>query len=574
MYRHLLLLAVCALLLFSCQSVPDHARYIPKDATAVVGVNTNVLSKKIAWSAITGSKLLDELEKGADMSDARQKAEALKEAGISYSSTLYFYQKADNRYPSNNKMGLVLPLSSEKKWEAYLTKNFKDIRIAPQKEFKTAMLNDKAMAGWNGKVLIIQNPLRLPAPEPAYDPSDTDGVAAPMSVAEALGSIDEAGTLAEMQNAFAQKKENSIIKDDHFQTLAKQNDDIAVFLNYEQVMNTMNNMGLGAAMAQPMFQNTAFTAGINFKDGLIVSDMRYYPSENMEEVTKKMGSKDVDKDLVSRLPGNNLGMVMTYHLDPTALSTMLDKMGMTGLANLSLASQGLNMDEILGAFTGDLGFTINNFRIEEKRVEVDSFMLQFMDTADLIQRNPEMDFLFVMKIKNKATVDKLLGLAQKSGLKSVGNGLYQMGDDAGSGQLLVNNDYIVAGSAAPALQAFAGKSNTAKLPDDARSVVTGHPFGWYIDIQTMLQQISVPAGKGKHADAAMLTGSKKLFRNMELTGGAYKKNAANFQLKVNMMDKSENSLLQLLNLIQQVAAANELDKQERSMENTAQEVLP
>lgn len=575
MTRHLLLFLACALLFASCHSVPDHARYIPRDATAVIGINTNVLGKKIAWSAITGSKLIDELEKGADMSDARQKAEALKDAGISYSSTLYFYQKSDNRYEHNSKMVLVLPLSSEKKWEDYLKKNFKNIQVAPQKDFKTAMLDGKAMAGWNGKVLIIQNPLRQRTSEQLELPvMEGDTTEPEYETIEGWGELDEAGSLAEMQNAFAQKKENSILKDDHFSTLSKQNDDISVFLNYEQVMNSMNGMGMGTAMAQPLFQNTAFTIGVNFKDGLIESDMRYYPSENLKEVVEKMGNTNVPEDMVERLPGNNLAMVMSYHLDPAGLSAALDKMGMTGLANLSLASQGLNMDEILGAFTGDLAFTINNFRIEEKKVEVDSFMLQFMDTSDLINREPVMDFLFVMKIKNKATVDKLLGMAQKSGLKSVGNGFYQMGDDAGSGQLLVNNDYIVAGSSAPAIQAFAGKSNAARLPDPAHAVVTGHPLGFYMDVQAMLQQVPLPAGRDKQADAAMLNGSRKLFRSVELNGGEFRKQASNYQLKINLMDKSENALLQVLNLIQQVAAADQLDKQARHVETDMAEPLP
>lgn len=570
MTRHLLLLLAGALLLFSCQSVPDHARYIPKDATAVVGVNTNVLSKKIAWSAITGSKLLDELEKGADMTDARQKAEALKDAGISYSSTLYFYQKGDNRYEDNNKMTLVLPLSSEKKWEEFLGKNFKTSKIAAQKEFKTAMLDDKAMAGWNGKVLIIQNPLRQKTTEQVEVPSPYDDTTAmpEYQTVEGWGEVDQTATLAELQNAFAQKKENSILKDDHFQKLAKQGDDISLFINYEQLMSTMNNMGMGAAMAQPMFQNAAFTAGINFKDGLIESDMRYYPSENMQEVTKQMGQQNMDKGIIDRLPGDKLGMVMTYHLDPKGISTLLDKMGMTGIANLSLASQGLNMDEILGAFTGDLAFTINNFRVVEKAVEVDSFMLQFMEPSDMVSREPEMDFLFVMKIKNKATVDKLLGLAQQSGLKSVGNGLYQMGDNPDDGQLLVNNEYVVVGNRPAGIQAFSGGKPATGLPQAPKSVVSGHPFGMYVDLQQMLAAVPAKAN-GNYTDAALLSGSKNMFRTLEVTGGEFKQQASHFQMKLALMNKDENALLQLLNLMQQVAAANQLDTPKQPNEDVA-----
>src|SRR5436190_10409051 len=100
MYRitRTLLPAIAALLLLaSCHSVPKHARFIPKDALFVMGVHTGEMRKTLAWSAITGSSLLDEMRKAAG-DKAPEMLKDAENAGIDFSSTLYFYTKSDNRF--------------------------------------------------------------------------------------------------------------------------------------------------------------------------------------------------------------------------------------------------------------------------------------------------------------------------------------------------------------------------------------------------------------------------------------------------------------------------------------------
>ena len=64
----LLLMTIC--IFASCSKSPEHIKYIPKDASVVVGVNTAELGKKIAWDALWGSKLLEEMQQRMDKKDA------------------------------------------------------------------------------------------------------------------------------------------------------------------------------------------------------------------------------------------------------------------------------------------------------------------------------------------------------------------------------------------------------------------------------------------------------------------------------------------------------------------------
>ena len=59
------LFVVCIVFLSSCSSVPDHAKYIPKDASVVVALNIKEIGKTLTWSSIKGSKVLDDLKKGS-----------------------------------------------------------------------------------------------------------------------------------------------------------------------------------------------------------------------------------------------------------------------------------------------------------------------------------------------------------------------------------------------------------------------------------------------------------------------------------------------------------------------------
>jgi hypothetical protein len=103
------------MLLASCQSLPEHTRYIPKDALVVVGLHTGEMSKELAWSAITGSNLLDEMRKagGGKMPDMLKDAE---NAGIDFGSTMYFYSKPDTRFSGSTRMAAVLPVAESKSW--------------------------------------------------------------------------------------------------------------------------------------------------------------------------------------------------------------------------------------------------------------------------------------------------------------------------------------------------------------------------------------------------------------------------------------------------------------------------
>src|SRR6476469_6694328 len=101
--RTVFLLLIATIFFTACNSgIPEHARYIPKDAVAVAGVNLRSLSKKIAWNVITGSKLFKEMQAHIPERNAKEAMAGIEKSGIDFANTLYLYVKTDNRFKGGN----------------------------------------------------------------------------------------------------------------------------------------------------------------------------------------------------------------------------------------------------------------------------------------------------------------------------------------------------------------------------------------------------------------------------------------------------------------------------------------
>ena len=123
---------------------------------------------------------------------------------------------------------------------------------------------------------------------------------------------DLAGLSAEMDNAFGVTKDNSIVSNVHFANLESEGHDITFWLNYGQLMDQYgaNVSGSGVSLSGTLWKDAAFTTGIDFKKGKITGDMRYYLPDEMKELGTELGATNVDKDMLDRLPNQNLDMLL------------------------------------------------------------------------------------------------------------------------------------------------------------------------------------------------------------------------------------------------------------------------
>jgi len=573
--RPAILALVCILFLSACNSVPKHVRYIPKDASIVVGINIKEIGKSLAWSAITGSKLLDEMKANVrDTARGKSIIDGIEDSGIDWMNTVYCYAKPDKRFSNDLKTGLVAPMSDVKAWEAYVNKIAPGIAINKVKDRSEAMFDGKVYAAWNSEVLIVMNTAvqdivheeEVTVAEPiADDAAATEPVAdmADMPTYKWRERVtDTAATLAEMEAAFMITKDASIMDNDRFKKLDKEGNDISVFVAYDGMLNNMSQKTLGMGfdammMTASLWKNAAMTTAVNFEDGKITADMRYYPSDSMKRIASEAGNESIDKDMLSRIPEQQLNMAAGYHLSPKVLKMILDQLNLTGMANLALMESGTNVDEILGAFTGDMVLSLNEFAVNKVTNTPDS-ALAAMYGADEMKSydeyKPQMNLVYALKVNDHSKLEKLLALVQKqTGLAPSAPGVYQipMGGNE-SVNILINDKFIVVSNKAASALAYQ-KGNNGSMPAILNKEIAGHPTGMYVDIKSMLAALDGNMF-GNREDEAILKEVRNLLLSLKMNGGEFKGEANEYHAELNFVNKSENSLVQLLNFAQRVSA--------------------
>lgn len=533
----LLSLALIFLLAFSaCKQMPDHARYIPKDAVAVVGINTKELGKKVAWSMIAGSELLDELAKD----DKKGLVRDLEQAGVEGRSTTYLYFSPDKRYGSKYKMVALIPLADAGKWEAYLKQKSPEATIKAGDKRSEASLNDMMYASWSKDLLMISSVISNETASMHYEYADSTNTVVIDSYSVSSYTPDPTAMTAEMEANFALKKENALVSDNRFTRLEKAGHDITFWVNYDRLMGEVsknNGMGMMGGFSDKLWKNSAMTAGLDFEQGRIAGDIEYFVPDKMKEVYKEMGNGKVDQKMLERLPGQNLNMVMGYSMSPKGLKMMLEKMGVMGLVNLGLSSMGVSADQILEGFSGDIVLSLNGTGQTQQ------------DTS-----TPAFNFTLALKLNKKDNIQRLLDmLAQKGMIISKGGGVYESAEDNGPALVMDASYAVVANNAAQAQAYIDGSAAKTPLAEEARREVAGHSFGMFADFQAILN--SIPAGTGR--DSALSAEMRNLLLNASFNGGDFAGNSFKSRLKVELKDKKENSLVQLLGLAQRLKKARE-----------------
>ena len=547
-FRSILTVLLVLVLFSACSRVPDHAKYIPKDAVAVAGINLKGLGKKIAWNMITGSKLFKEMQKRIPEKSAKDAVSGIEKAGIDAMNTFYIYVKTDTRFAGGNRITALVPLSDASAWEAYVKQTFQNVAIRETGDRKEASLGDNMYVGWNKNLLIIINVMA------AADQND----AADSTMQQAKPATDLAAISAEMANAFGVTKENSIVGNKRFTDLDMEGHDLTFFLNYDQLMSQYMSgnvaQKMGVSLSNTLWKDAGVTAGFDFVKGKITGDMHYYMSPEMNDVCTELGSTNLDKDMMDRLPDQNMDLLLAMHLSPKGIKGMLEKVGVLGLANIGLSAAGLNADNVLDAFTGDMAIVMNDFSLHAESV-TDSFMGQVVVHQN---QKPSLSMSYIVKINKKEEFRKLVKLAKDNGLQPMGNGFVMPIDDKDSVYIVMNDQYLVASNKLANANGFLqGSFKSDKKADAPVSQVSGHPMAVYVDIRQMLQNIDASIGHSSH-DSAMIMESKKLLNNMSLTGGSFKDNAFAYHLDINFSNTEENSIIQLMDYGMKISDADKI----------------
>lgn len=527
-----------SVLLYSCGGGAKDALPVPKDAAFVLHLNTKSLNSKLTWDEIKQTKWFQDGRANATDSLAMQLMDNPEASGIDVKDEIVVFVK---RISENEGFAVVTGrVKDAAAFEAFNKKLSKTNAAATKEGDITSMsLDKKVLVSWMGNKFTYVIDINTPKIDwSKMNDMQSDSIQLDSSGNVVPGTQDTDdwmnATPADLKGytarLFKLKGDSLLVEDDRYSNLLKKDGDMHLWSNAEMTYATGIPMGMMSMLKlEKYFKDAVTTATLSFENGKIVMDAKSFSNDDMNALLKKYQGKEINADLIERIPSDSVLGVIAMNYPPQALKEFLKLGGLDGMANSFLGEAGITLDDFIAANKGDLVLAVTGFEWKEMSIPGGN-----VDGTPYTRATPQPSILFVNSIGNKAAFDKLVVIGKRFGENMNRNGepfiFYNMNNDlfvAGTSQQLV--DTYLQGSA---------KKNPAYL-----SKLKGSPFGAYVDLQNCIRRI--PRNASDSASQANIAASLAMWQDVVLTGGQFNDGGIEQHLEVNLVDKNTNALKQL-----------------------------
>ncbi len=535
--------ALSALLFFSsCSRLPEQTKYIPKEAVMVMGINGKSLAQKGAWSELTGDSVLQHLKASA----SPQQQEYLNhpaETGVNTLSAFYVFFKPDPRFGSGY-VGIIAALNNADKFTAFMQKSMDTIPVKKEGDIRSMLIGKKGLLAWNKRAAVFLIPAAnsistddikqiIVSKDSLFSHlnSDSSGIGQLLHATDTAFNAPE--LYAEMHRLFTLPKSSAISSNDKFVALQKQTADMTFWINMQELYKAAppNSPLLRA----DYFDNSYLAMAVNFNNGAIDVAGKSYANEQLMAIARKYSGRTIDMRSIKDLPSANIVALVAAAFKPDYIKAVLNYYGLDGMINLALDSQGLSLDTLLHAFSGNLLISATDLKVKPAGTD-----------SSTAPGWPSVNWLFSAGLDNGRVFDRLLLLADSNNLirKQGDKYLVQM---PGSTITLLKTDqsFTIASSGEMADKFESGHTNTSIDPAILQHF-EGQPAAFYLNIHAIMQ--AIPEDRINNEGKQNMEMMKGLFSNFYVTGGQVTKDAADFKMELNFIRKDENSLIQLIRM--------------------------
>jgi hypothetical protein len=500
-FRIPLLAALSVLILASCSKTNKEGKHVPKDAAIVLHINGASLSSKLPWDEVKQNELFKQLYADSSVpAFVKKTLDNPENSGIDIKADLLFFVEKDS-------------LGSY----SVITGNVKDAE-------KFRLFNLDASEGGsesenNGIKFISKNPVCVGWNKEQFVYIMNDAYSQMQ-----VSSSKSRDLLLACKNIFDLKESNSLAENEKFTAMVKQAGDLHLWMNSgELYKNGIPNSPLSMLNVSKLYEGNITAAAINFENGKIVFDAKSYAGKELSELYKKYGGKNIDEDMIKRLPSKDVAGILAMSFKPEGIKELLKVMGVDGLANIGLSRMGFD-------------FTVDDF-IKANKGDI---LLALTDLKQSANGVVEPEGLFAASIADKDAFAKLI----KSGEKMTA----PMRLDSMQSRLLdrfsynSNGKYFAISNSKETTEKYiTGSSNTSF---DFLSKISNNPFGGYINFQFILKAVAVNFSADSSAKV-IYDASLKMWDNMYIKGGKYEDGGITQNWEINLIDKNTNSLKQL-----------------------------
>lgn len=516
--RLITILFAVAVAITSCNSnKPTLAKYVPKDAVAVISLDAKSITEKLA----TGNLSLDTLaailtSNEGDSTADRNKWNELKTSGIDLAAPFYAFFKTTNSIMdgSTSTVGVVASIKDVAAFEQYLKKKMPGGDIKTDGDYSYLALGEDFVVGWKENVAILSQ---------VHGGRNAPGV-------YATGE----GTLSQqlLKKLFAQATSESVLSLDAYKNVEKAGGDMTFFFNASAGQGALSALSL--TKASDLIADSYTTGSVNFDNGKVTATLTGYTGKALGDILEKHPGHAIDVEALNKYPLQADGFV-SLSFDPQVLVDILKFAGADGMINQSLTQNfNLTLEDVAKAFKGDVGMAFSVTDGGEKSV------------SDLgTPSKPPFVFVFNTAIGDKAAYDKVIAALAAKGVQLPKEGTVKiplMGDIALS---VTDKNLVVASDATVLQQYLAGSPAKSAIPADVKEKIKGKSFAMYIDVEKLdkIRQKRVSnmaAGQGDKDTTAVPI--KDFIATADKIDGRVTKGNA----ELRMFDEKQNSLVVLI----------------------------
>lgn len=512
-FRISLLAVMCILLLASCSKTNKQGRYIPKDAAIAVHIDGASLTSKLPWDEIKQNVLFQEMYTDSTLPPYIKKVlDNPENSGIDTKTDLAFFMQRDSL---GGLFGITGTVKDAEKFKSFCIDGSGGGSLT-EKDGVNYISKAPVCAGWSKeRFLIIIN-------TPQFDASR-------YSESQDAAPVKARDLLAACKNTFDISEGNSLGKNEKFTTLVTKASDLHFWMNSEELYKAgMNNPALAMLKLDNLYKGNITAAAVNFENGKIVMEGKTYAGKEMTEIYKKYGGKNIDEEMIKRIPSKDVAAVFAMSFKPEGIKEFLKVLGVEGYANMGLAFAGFSMDDFIKANKGDIVFALTD--LKQKAIVADTSMPNLpLQQSSIVKP----DILFAASIADKESFNMLIKAGEKLG-KNIPESVPVSYKSDGK--------YFVIGNSAENTENYiAGKSNNNF---DFLSKISGNPVGGYVNIQFILKSLESNFDRDSSAKV-IYDASIKMWDNAYMKGGKYEDGALSQYAEINLMDKNTNSLKQL-----------------------------
>jgi len=519
------LLAAFVLLLASCKNGNKADLFIPKTAAFVFHVNSSSLSSKLSWDEIKKTTWFQEAynDSGTD-SFAKKLMDNPDASGVDVKSDFVFFVNKRGRGGYSVFEGSVKDAAA---FEALVKKMSKQSATQKDGDWNVITGDNNTVAIWNNSKFAVLNDM------PIGDINPMGG----------SGMREKTRFGADSLKVFAKQVvtldgDASLYDDDRFADVMKESGDMHIWINSGSLYGDMAGM-LSMMKVGSLLEGNVTGGTLNFEDGKITGKMKQFFGKEMEKAMDKWKFKNVDASALNRIPSQDIVGVMAFNMDPEGLREFMKAIGVDGMVNAGLSKMDMTMDEVLSATKGQFVMALSDLKMKDTTFTFPAYGDE--KPSSYTTRQPDMNFLFATSVNNKAAFDKVMNTFTR-----------EMGKAPFAYQL--NNDWFVAGNKPEAVNAYTNGSSNNKHAFTEK--ISGHPFGFYLDLQRLLKTnfTEDAAAKGYQAE------SVSFWKDVTMIANEYKNGVATSELVINLVDNKTNSLKQLNQYIEKMNAVKKANK--------------